>query len=78
MIKKAKLIIGLMIGTAMLSYNSIVEQNLTSSAVMQLDDSDIVYGLGYKLATANIQPIITIVAMAIIIYSTFNYLRIDK
>lgn len=76
---KAKGLIFIILGIIAGAYNfTFRAANLTSSAVMQLEDSDILYGIGSRLATENTGAFLSVVAIILIAIGLTYYFKQER
>jgi hypothetical protein len=69
-------VLSILLGLAVGIYNHLFRAaNVTKSAVMQLEDSDVTYGLGAGLANSNSGLILSVVALALIAYGIYRYFK---
>lgn len=78
MIRKLVSILSMLVGCSVGIYNYFFRvSNLTSSAVMQLSDSDVSYGIGQRLATSSNGTVLTLISVGLISYGIFSLWFID-
>jgi len=76
---KIKGIIFMLLGLFLLGYNYFFRAvHTTSSAVLQLEDSDVLYGVGAGVANGNISLLLNLLAVIFICYGVYNYYSKEK
>jgi len=73
-VKKIMGALAVILGIFLMIYNYFFKvSNITKSAVMQLEDSDVMYGIGSRLATTNTSLIFTVISLLLIIYGIYIF-----
>jgi len=72
--KKTKGIVFILLGLLLFGYNYFFRAtNITSSAVLQLEDSDFLYGIGARATTAPTSFLLNMLALVIICYGVYKF-----
>lgn len=77
--KKLKGIALLVMGVLIYVYKTLlVTQNVAGNAVLQLENSDVLYGVGANMATSNVSLILTIVSSVFVVYGAYTLIKPKK
>jgi len=76
---KVKGIVFMMFGLLLFGYNYFFRAvHVTSSAVLQLEDSDTLYGIGAGVANSNTSLLLNLVAVLFVCYGVYKYFLKEK